>query len=713
MAMATRNGDESRSAGAGLPRSALGGLIAVRGRGARAAALILTAMAAGVVLEALFTLAGGGDGPVAFAINGPLYDAIMLGAGAACLLRARTDRDERLAWSLLGAGMVCWALGDLYWDAFLYYDRRPPFPSPADAGYLAFYPLAYVGLIRLVRARMRGFRPVVILDGAIGALTMISAGVDLVLGVAARSAPHDLVRGLVTIGYPLLDIVLLGLVVGTAALAGWRLSRTWVLLLAGLATMAFADAVYAYEVAKDSYAVGSWLDMLWLLSGLGVGLAAWQPAESRQAGQLDDGRSMMVPAAFGLTAIAIVAVNYFTPDDAAAIVLAIAALTIVVTRMSLGFTENQRLLDRVRTDDLTGLGNRVSLVGDLRRAIDDANVLGPQILIMFDLDGFKLYNDTYGHLAGDVLLRRMSGRLESALRAGAAYRVGGDEFCVLTPADECDLPELLEHATAALREQGEGFEVTSSYGAVVVPQEADRPDRALRLADDRMYHQKDSHRASARSQAQAVLLRTAIERQLEWSSDAAEVAALARAVGERFGLGLPDLDSLERAAQLADIGEIAVPDEILNKPGKLDEREMDFMRQHTVFGERIISAAPALMPAARIVRSSHERVDGKGYPDGLAGDDIPLASRIIFACDSFHAMRSDRPYSPARSTSWALAEMQRCAGTQFDARVVEALCAEIQQREEREVRPEAEPQAAVAHDPASQVTDHVHSVLSA
>jgi diguanylate cyclase (GGDEF)-like protein len=677
------------------------------------ARFVLSAMAAAIALELACTLAGFGDGPVSFAINGPLYDAIMLGSALACLLRARADRNERVAWALLGTGMLMWALGDLYWDAFLYHDRHPAFPSPADAGYLAFYPLAYIGLIRLVQARMRGFRPVVMLDGAIGALTMISAGVDLVLGVTARSAPHDLVKGLVTVGYPLLDIVLMGLVVGTAALAGWRLSRTWVLLLAGLAVMAFADAAYAYEVAKNSYVVGSWLDMLWLLSALAVGLSAWQPPEHRRAGDLDDGRSMLVPAAFGLTAIAIVAVNYFTPDDAAAIVLAIAALTIVVTRMSLAFTENQRLLDRVRSDDLTGLGNRVSLLADLRRAIDDAEALGAQILIMFDLDGFKLYNDTYGHLAGDVLLRRMSGRLDGVLRSGTAYRVGGDEFCVLTPADECDLPELLEQATAALREQGEGFEVTSSYGAVVVPQEADNPDRALRLADDRMYHQKDSHRASARSQAQAVLLRSAIERQLELSEDAAEVAEIARGIGERFGFSLPEMDALERAAQLADIGKIAVPDEILNKPGPLDDREMDFMRQHTVFGERIISAAPALAPAARIVRSSHERVDGTGYPDGLAGDDIPLASRIIFACDAFHAMRVDRPYSPAHSTDWALAELQRCAGTQFDARVVEALCAEVAERERRALHAQPEPARARVHDPASQVTDHVQSVLSA
>jgi HD-GYP domain-containing protein (c-di-GMP phosphodiesterase class II) len=122
---------------------------------------------------------------------------------------------------------------------------------------------------------------------------------------------------------------------------------------------------------------------------------------------------------------------------------------------------------------------------------------------------------------------------------------------------------------------------------------------------------------------------------------------------------------------------MAVPDEILNKPGPLDERETAFVRQHTLVGERILAAAPALSDVAKVVRSSHESYDGSGYPDGLAGEEIPLAARIIAVCDAFHAMTDERPYQPAMTPVEAMAELRRCKGTRFDPDVVEALCTEV------------------------------------
>jgi HD-GYP domain-containing protein (c-di-GMP phosphodiesterase class II) len=151
------------------------------------------------------------------------------------------------------------------------------------------------------------------------------------------------------------------------------------------------------------------------------------------------------------------------------------------------------------------------------------------------------------------------------------------------------------------------------------------------------------------------------------------VAALSLAVGRRVGLEAEELDELVRAAEMHDIGKTAVPETIINKPGPLDEREWAFMRRHTIFGERILSAAPALLPVAKLVRSSHERWDGAGYPDGLAGEEIPLGARIINACDAYDAITSLRAYKRARSSEDAVAELRRCAGDQFDPRVVAAL----------------------------------------
>jgi len=135
------------------------------------------------------------------------------------------------------------------------------------------------------------------------------------------------------------------------------------------------------------------------------------------------------------------------------------------------------------------------------------------------------------------------------------------------------------------------------------------------------------------------------------------------------------VERVRHAADLHDIGKVAIPDAIVNKPGSLDAQEWEFMRRHTLIGERIVRADPALAPLASVVRSTHEHYDGAGYPDALAGDEIPIGARIISACDAFNAMTSDRPYRLARSPQDALAELQRCSGTQFDPDVVAALTA--------------------------------------
>jgi two-component system cell cycle response regulator len=323
-------------------------------------------------------------------------------------------------------------------------------------------------------------------------------------------------------------------------------------------------------------------------------------------------------------------------------------------------------------DALTGLPNRRRLMA----ALDQ--VEGRHLLVFFDLDGFKLYNDSFGHLEGDLLLRRLALKLDRAVAAaGIAIRLGGDEFCVLAQMPADDGAELIASCLDALSEDGEGFTVRASWGAVVFPDEAPDATAALVMADQRMYADKGVGRKSAKQQTRDLMLRVLAERHPELHEHVGAVAALARAVGERMGMVDEQLDGLERAAELHDIGKIAIPDAILNKPGPLDAEEWRFMRRHTLIGESMLSAAPALHTARKVVRSSHERFDGRGYPDGLSGDQIPLASRIIFVCDAFHAMTSDRPYEPAQSVDSALAELDRCAGSQFDPEVVAAFRAEI------------------------------------
>lgn len=332
-------------------------------------------------------------------------------------------------------------------------------------------------------------------------------------------------------------------------------------------------------------------------------------------------------------------------------------------------------------DPLTGLANRRSLVADLEREIAEATNARPLLLALFDLDGFKTYNDTFGHPAGDALLTRLARRLESVLEGDAtAYRVGGDEFCVLSTAEDPHaLPQL---AAEALAEQGEGFAVTASYGSVLLPIEANTATEALREADRRMYARKSSDsRSSAGRQSADVLLRILSERSPALGVHLDEVTALCDAVAQRMDMPEADRSPLLQAASLHDVGKAAIPDEILNKPGPLNDEEWAFMRRHTLIGERILAAAPALSRAARLVRWSHERYDGEGYPDKLAGRAIPLASRIIAVCDAYDAMVSDRPYKDRTEVRKARDELRRCAGRQFDPEVVEVFCAVLEERE--------------------------------
>jgi diguanylate cyclase (GGDEF)-like protein len=328
------------------------------------------------------------------------------------------------------------------------------------------------------------------------------------------------------------------------------------------------------------------------------------------------------------------------------------------------------LSEAAGTDSLTGLANRRRLIVDLERRLGRAGA-APAALLLFDLDGFKTYNDSFGHMAGDSLLARLGTALRTAVEpGGTAYRLGGDEFCVLCDAEA--LPVIEVAAEMALTERGEGFAIGASHGAVALPQEATDPAEALRIADERMYARKQRGRTSAGRQTRDVLLRVLAERHPALHEHQAGVTTLAEAVAARLGLPDEDREDIRHAAQLHDVGKIAIPDAILGKPGGLDPDEWDFVRRHTAIGERILSAAPALVTVARLVRASHERWDGTGYPDKLAADAIPLGARIIAVCDAFDAMTTDRPYSRARPEAEALVELRRCAGSQFDPEIVEA-----------------------------------------
>jgi HD-GYP domain-containing protein (c-di-GMP phosphodiesterase class II) len=251
---------------------------------------------------------------------------------------------------------------------------------------------------------------------------------------------------------------------------------------------------------------------------------------------------------------------------------------------------------------------------------------------------------------------------------GRAYRPGGDEFCVIGGATHQH--HLEQAACRALSEHGEGFAISTAFGSVVIPQDTGDVGEAMRKADEAMYAQKHAGRATAGRQSSDVLVRALAERHPHLGEHHTGVAELVEEVGNRLGVEGDEAAHLGHAASLHDIGKVAIPDAILNKPGPLTEEEWAFIRRHTLIGERILAAAPALRGAAKLVRSSHEAWDGSGYPDALVRVEIPLGSRIIAVCDAFDAMISERPYAPRKELVFALEELGRCAGTQFDPTVV-------------------------------------------
>jgi diguanylate cyclase (GGDEF)-like protein len=335
-------------------------------------------------------------------------------------------------------------------------------------------------------------------------------------------------------------------------------------------------------------------------------------------------------------------------------------------------TRTAALHEQAHEDALTGLANRRQLIGDLNDTLGSHE---RSQLALFDLDGFKGYNDAFGHVEGDLLLRRLASKLDDAVEpAGRAYRLGGDEFCVLWRGGDDDRDARLVAAAGALEEWGEGFAVTAAHGSVMLPGEARSSDEVLRVADLRMYAHKRGRSTATKEQIRNVALRAIAEQDGGLHNHVTDVGQLAGKVGARMRFRGEALRDLVYAAELHDVGKVAVPHGILKKRGPLDDAEWEFMRRHTLIGEAILGAAPALATVAKWVRSSHERFDGGGYPDGLSGAEIPLASRIIFLCDSFSAMTQTRPYRAPMTAEQARAEICRCSGTQFDPDAVRAFC---------------------------------------
>jgi two-component system, cell cycle response regulator len=329
------------------------------------------------------------------------------------------------------------------------------------------------------------------------------------------------------------------------------------------------------------------------------------------------------------------------------------------------------------SDRVTALPNRRQLEADIAAAI-----VAPterRVLVLLEMEGLQVYGDRFGYAAGDDLLRRSALNLVEAVGplGGTVYRFDTARLAALVPYGERRPGEAMMAATDSLREDEAEPTISRSYGEVAIPDETDDTEVAFQLAGQRLAVQKQRQYRSARRQAHAVLMAALSAGRPELRDHLRAVTYRSISLGRRLGMGPEEIDDVALAAELQSIGLLAVPESVLQKESPLAQEETALVHSHTVEGERIIAAAAGLAPVARLVRSTAERFDGSGYPDGLLGEAIPLGSRVIAVAVAFAALSAPRPYRAAMSAEEALAEVQRCAGTQFDPRVVAALAADL------------------------------------
>jgi HD-GYP domain-containing protein (c-di-GMP phosphodiesterase class II) len=389
-------------------------------------------------------------------------------------------------------------------------------------------------------------------------------------------------------------------------------------------------------------------------------------------------RSVVGPLAFAVVGIGLLVYDHLNKRVTEVVFwLTLGLIVTVFGRMlETNRRQSQVLEERERealSDSVTALPNRRQLEADI--AALAASSGERRVLVLLELEGLQTYGDRFGYAAGDALVRHAAQSLVNAIAplGGTAYRFGAARLAVLVPYDEPRHGEVILAVTDALRDQEADPTIGRSYGEVAIPDETADAEVAFQLAGQRLdAHRQRQHR-SARRQAHAVLMAALSARRPELRDHLRTVAYRAISLARHLGMGIAEIDDVALAAELQDVGLIAVPESVLEKEAPLSEAETAMVHSHTADGARIIAAAPGLGSVAALVRSSAERYDGSGYPDGLAGDAIPLGARIIAVSVAFAALTARRPYRPALSPTEAITELRRCSGTQFDPRVVEAL----------------------------------------
>jgi diguanylate cyclase (GGDEF)-like protein len=413
--------------------------------------------------------------------------------------RAALYRQDRAAWGCFAAALACYLGGNAAYA--LCYQHQPGSARPfwPDLGWMAFYPLAYVALVLMLRSRVRRLAIGTWVDGVVTGLTAAAFGAAFAVGAVFDATEGSVAVMATSLAYPIGDTLLLILVLGSITVIGRGAGASWWWLSAGMALFAVTDVGYVLRVTQQSFAAAGLLDLGWGAAFICLGMAALQPPRIGISTRLEGRNGLVLPGLCALSALALLFVGYLGDGDRVAGTLALAAVLAALVRGALTFREVLALAEsrrQARTDELTGLPNRRSVYEALEAADRDlADERGMAVLVI-DLDRFKEINDSLGHVAGDELLRQVGPRLNARLRADDMLaRLGGDEFVVLTR--DVTAPEALElgrrlraELQRPFRFGSMGLTVDASVGIAVGPGHSASAEELLQLADLAMYSAK-------------------------------------------------------------------------------------------------------------------------------------------------------------------------------------------------------------------------------
>ncbi|WP_156755277.1 diguanylate cyclase [Actinokineospora pegani] len=636
-----------------------------------------------------------------------LYCALSGSAGVAvCWGARRAKPGSRLPWALLGASQLTYFTADTVFYVSHYLIGVTAFPAWADLFYLGHYPMAVLGVILLIRRRTPGRDVPGLLDAA--TLAVVAAMLSWVYLIGPQSRRGgSLLAELASVGYPVMDLALLTVGLGLLLGAGAR-PTAFLLLVAWLALILTADTIYVAQQVMGVYSAGNFLDAIWLTGNLVMGAAALHPTMARVSdrapvrdGTLSPPRIALLAGA-ALLAPTVLVVQYYTSTlrDVPVVAGACAVLFLLtITRLGILVSDQRKL---AITDALTGLHTRRFFEAQLPLEMARARRARSSVAVLIiDVDHFKTINDRYGHPAGDRVLVEIAARLRSTVRDGEVLaRYGGEEFALIVPGAEGEtlhtLADRLREQVASapiVVDQGQWVAVTVSIGTARHPTHGTTPAELVAIADRALYSAKAAGRDRVVVASDAPLpehpqqhprehpelggseylhlVADAVDDLLDDHGHSRSVARWSRMLAKECGYDAELVRRAELAGRLHDVGKVLLPRSVLVKPDELTEQEWELMRRHPEHGFRMAALLPGHLGVAHVIRQHHERWDGRGYPDGLAGRDIRVEARIVAVCDAWAAMRSERPYQPAMSVDRAREEIRVARGTQFDPDVAD------------------------------------------